>query len=180
MAKVLAVRDWDGIFENNRSRAIDQLRWVPMPNAHDGAAYLELMDGPEGAAHYGCWALIVQVASKCAPRGVLVRRSGQPHTPETLARQVHVPAATMQAALERLVQLGWLVEQNGAMADTGGHRRTPADNHRVRLTRTDTDGHRPTRTPGRRQHNVRPTTPQRQAGVRPTTPQRQAGDRRVA
>ena len=118
---MLKIAKWDSLFENNRSRQIETLTWVPMPNSHDGAGYLELLDHKAGAAHYGCWALIVQVASKCRPRGALVRSNGIPHTAESLARQVRTQPNVMREAIRRLLQVGWLQEdgQDGGTTASG-------------------------------------------------------------
>jgi len=105
---VYSIRNWGKLFENSRSRQIEALSWVPMPNAHDGSGFVELIDHADGAAHYGCWALIVQVSSKCHPRGTLVKSSGEAHTPESIAKVVRVPVKTMRTAMERLVTIGWL------------------------------------------------------------------------
>ena len=105
---VYSIRNWDRLFENSRSRQIEALSWVPMPNTHDGSGFVDLLDHPDGAAHYGCWALITQVSSKCHPRGTLVKSNGAVHTPESIARMVRVPPKTMQMAMDRLVKIGWL------------------------------------------------------------------------
>ena len=105
---MLIIAGWDETFENNRSRVIADLRWVPMPNHHDGSRFLELLEHEDGAAHYGCWSLIVQVASRCRPRGTLVHSDGSPLTPDCLARMVRVPAEIMADAIDRLFQVGWI------------------------------------------------------------------------
>lgn len=103
------VVDWERHFENNRTRELKTLTWVPFPNKHDGDGYTELLDHPDGPAHYGAWCAIAQVASKCEPRGTLVRDGARPHTAASLARMTHFPESIMAAAIERLVvQIKWL------------------------------------------------------------------------
>jgi hypothetical protein len=68
---MLRIVDWELHFENNRTKELKRLTWVPFPNRHDGDGYTELLDHPDGAAHYGAWCAMVQVASKCDPRGTL-------------------------------------------------------------------------------------------------------------
>ncbi len=63
--KVLRIKDWDALYENNRTRELKTLDWFPMRNKHDGDGFTELLDHPNGIAHYGAWVLILQVASKC-------------------------------------------------------------------------------------------------------------------
>lgn len=100
---------WADHFENNRTKELKHLSWVPFPNKHDGDGYTELLFHPQGAAHYGAWCAIVQVASKCDPRGTLMRDGARPHTAASLSRMTKVPEAIMQDAIERLVNpIGWL------------------------------------------------------------------------
>lgn len=101
--------DWDKYFENNRTRELKKLTWVPIPNKQDGDGYTELMDHPDGVVHYGVWCAIVGVASKCDPRGTLVRDGARPHNEASLSRMTRIPAAVIRAAMTRLVEtIGWV------------------------------------------------------------------------
>lgn len=103
------VREWGDNFENNRTRELKKLEWVPMPNKQDGDGYTTLLDHPDGAAHYGAWCAIVGVASKCDPRGTLSRDGARPHDAISLARITRVPIAILTTAISRLVsEVGWL------------------------------------------------------------------------
>lgn len=105
----LIIPGWDEHFENNRSREYQHLRWVPMPNKHDGEGYAELLLGDEkGLEDFACWILIVQVASKCAPRGELLKSSGEPHTTLSLQLKTRAPASAFAHAVPRLLKIGWL------------------------------------------------------------------------
>jgi len=118
----LRVRNWDKLYEINRTRELKKLDWVPVPNKQDGDGYSLLVDHPDAAAHYGCWVAILLIASKCEPRGTLIRDNGEPHTPHSLARISRLGAGIPQAGaglmaetIERLVsEIGWLevVENN--------------------------------------------------------------------
>lgn len=106
---MLRVRDWAKYFENNRTRELKSMTWVPFPNSHDGDGYTELLDHPNGAAHFGAWVSIVQVASKCDVRGTLLRDGARPHDARSLARMTRFPLAIMEEAIQRLVEVvGWL------------------------------------------------------------------------
>jgi hypothetical protein len=101
--------DWERNFENNRTKELKKLSWVPFPNKHDGDGYTELLDHPDGAAHYGAWCAIVQVASKCEPRGTLLRDGARPHDAASLARVTKIPRAYLEAAISRLINpVGWI------------------------------------------------------------------------
>ena len=80
-----------------------------MPNKHDGKSYRRLMRRPDGLAIYAAWILIVQVASKCRPRGVLADDTG-PLTADDLAIKTDGPAETFATAMEVLSSpdIGWL------------------------------------------------------------------------
>ncbi len=82
---VYRVRDWDSIYENNRSRTVKELQWVPIPNRFDGEGYTLVMSNPDAAKIFTAFVLILEVASRCNPRGTLVKADGRPHTPESLA-----------------------------------------------------------------------------------------------
>lgn len=102
------IRNWSLHFENNRTRDLVRMSWVPVPNKHDGDGYTELLDHPNGIAHYGAWCLLIQVASKCDVRGTLLRDGSKAHTPHSLARITRAPAAIFAEAIRRLVTIGWL------------------------------------------------------------------------
>lgn len=116
---MLRIRDWELHFENNRTVDMVSMKWVPIPNKHDGDGFTELLDHPQGMAHFGAWVLIVQVASKCGkpagrcgggetPRGTLRRESGKPHDAHSIARVTGGDLKVIQAAIPRLIEIGWL------------------------------------------------------------------------
>jgi len=106
--KVLRIKDWERNFETHETRKLRRLYWVPIPNKQDGDGYTELLEHPDGAAHFGAWSAIVQVASKCAPRGTLARSGDRPHDAGTISRQTRMGVEIVAAAIERLLGIGWL------------------------------------------------------------------------
>jgi hypothetical protein len=78
------IKDWEKHFENNRTREIKKMAWVPVPNKHDGESYKRIMQQKDGIVIYGCWHLILQVASKTQARGTLLRDDGTPITAEAM------------------------------------------------------------------------------------------------
>ena len=105
---IYRVKDWNEHFENNRTKEMVQMRWVPVPNKHDGDGYTELMERPNGIALYGAWHLILQVASKCKTRGLLIRDNNEPHTAASIKRITSGDLETIQLALIACVEIGWL------------------------------------------------------------------------
>jgi hypothetical protein len=104
------ITNWDELYENNRTRGMKVMQWVPVPNKHDGEGFISLITQPDGLALYGAWHLILQVASKCKDRGVLQKLDGTPHTAESIAIKTHSDASTIQRALDALCapSVGWM------------------------------------------------------------------------
>lgn len=107
----LHVRNWSTKFENNRTRGLKFLDWVPISNHMDSDGYVEIIDSPDGPSHFAFWIACVMMASRCenpAHRGVLLRDDGTPHTIASVARQCRIPAPLCEIATKRLLALGWL------------------------------------------------------------------------
>lgn len=123
MADILRIVDWEENFENSRTRRIENLRWVPIPNKHDSDGYTTILDHPDGPAHYACWVVITQVASKCHPRGTLLRAPQQGHDSASLARVTRIPQELFESAIPRLLAVGWLerISSDGTALETGCH-----------------------------------------------------------
>lgn len=111
--KTYRIKDWDNLYENNRTRDMVKMQWLPLPNRHDSDGYTSLIDRKNGAAIYGAWVAILQVASRCAPRGSLVRDGDRPHDAQSLARMTRIPVTIIEEALTICsVECKWL-EING-------------------------------------------------------------------
>lgn len=100
--------NWSENFENNRSRELKKLDWVPIPNKLGGDGYTELLDHENGAAHYGAWCAILLLASKCEIRGTLSRDGARPHDMRSIARITRVPVTVIEEVIPRLIHIGWL------------------------------------------------------------------------
>lgn len=104
----MRVRDWDQLYENNRSRELGRTGWFPAPNDLGADWYAELVSDGQGAALLGAWYALLMVASRATQRGTLVRGDGQPHTAESLARVTRLPEQVIKAVIERLLEIGLL------------------------------------------------------------------------
>ena len=120
---MLRVTDWNTAHENNRTRELKRLDWVPVPNRFDGDGYTALVDHEDGASHLGAWVVILEVASRCDPRGTLIRSDGTPHSAVSLSRMSRLPVAVFEAAIPRLIKIGWLTEA----PERKGNKRIPQD-----------------------------------------------------
>lgn len=108
--KCYQIHNWNEHYENSRSREVKDLQWVSIPNSHDGESYSRLMTMPNANTIFAAWILILQVASKCRPRGTLVRKDGKPHDSESLSIRTRAPRSWFQEAMPVLVQLLWVEE----------------------------------------------------------------------
>lgn len=104
------IKGWDShgfqVAQNSRTRG--PLKWVAMPTKHDGKGFRRLMRHKEGAAYFGCWCLIVQVAAKCPTRGVLADGDG-PLSSSDLHLKTGAPEELMTRAMKFLSdEIGWL------------------------------------------------------------------------
>lgn len=101
------IPNWSATFENSRSTSIKDTRWVPLPNRLDQLEYLTIVDHPNGAAHFGAWIALVQVASGCDKRGTL-RRGAVSLGPRELSLVTHMPLSVFEEVIPRLLEVGWL------------------------------------------------------------------------
>lgn len=107
--KLYTIRDWDKLYENNRSRTVEALSWVKMPNRHDGENFSAIMNHKEGSKIFAAFVLMVQIASRCSPRGTLIRSNGVPHDPPSLSLKCRAPSSWFEIALPYLeYQTDWL------------------------------------------------------------------------
>ena len=108
MADLYRIKDWDELFENNRTRDMKHMNWVPFPTKLDGDGYTELVDRPNGAAIYGCWCACVLIAGRCDPRGTLLRTGLRPHDSSSLARISRLDKESIEEMLELAQEIGWI------------------------------------------------------------------------
>jgi len=141
--KTFRVSKWDTIYENNRSRVITDLRWVPIPNTHDGEKYTELITRPDGPLLFAAWVLILQVASKCPKRGLLVKTNGEPHDPVSLSLKTRAPSEIFATAFPVLEAMGWLACETSPERQAGVTLASPerqAGDANVRLNGRELNG----------------------------------------
>ena len=105
---LLEITNWQENFENSRTRQIQNLSFVLIPNDMSGDGYTELLDDPDGPQHFACWIAILAIASKCEPRGLLIRKNGLPHDARSMARISRIPQEIFDVALLKLLDIKWL------------------------------------------------------------------------
>lgn len=123
---IYSVTDWDTRYENNRSRLVKELGWVPVPNNHDGEAFARLMQRKDAAIVFSSWILILQVASRCDPRGLLVKANGTPHDAESLSLRTRAPIEWFAKSFPILTEYGWISRKDNQGNDVAPGRQLGA------------------------------------------------------
>jgi hypothetical protein len=115
-----AIKSWNDIFENNRSRTFDEPKYVNWPVRRDSEGFASLMRDAKGMAAFGVFGALVQWIGRQPVRnrrhGVLADDKG-PMTPERFAVRMGAPIRDVRAAWDRLVSIGWLVTVTAASLD---------------------------------------------------------------
>lgn len=107
--KLISICKWNELYENNRSRTVKDLSWVAIPNKHDGENYTQIVNHKDGSIIFAAFVLMVQVASKCEPRGTLRKDNGLPHTDSSLSVKTRAPKSWFTLAIEYLSkETDWL------------------------------------------------------------------------
>jgi hypothetical protein len=110
---ILEIVDWDELYENHESRKLKYLRYVLIPNKHDGGGFLELMDHEDGDRHFAAWVLMLQLASKSRERGKISRDTGKFSRITGMRREI------FDAAIPRLLNIGWIRELHESPGEPG-------------------------------------------------------------
>ena len=116
----MRIRDWSVHFECAQSRKLKVLNWVPLRVNLSGDGYSELISHPDGAAHFGTWIALVELAATQKQRGALMRSNGRPHDPESLSRIIRIPVRIVSEAVSRLIHIGWIEEEVGGIVQHTG------------------------------------------------------------
>lgn len=108
--KEYTIARWNEVYEDYRTRRVKVLSGVLLPNRFDAEGYGRIMAHPQAATIYTGWIHLVQIASRCDPRGKLVRSNGLPHTPETMSLKCKCPPEWFTLTLDFLErETDWLV-----------------------------------------------------------------------
>lgn len=111
--KTYRVKDWGHHYETAETRKLVNLRWLPVPNKHDGLGFRRIAAQKDACELFTAWILILQVASKGRgpeERGNLLR--GQEVLgDEDLAMMTGFPKEIFTRALEFFSnpKQGWLL-----------------------------------------------------------------------
>lgn len=103
-----------------------------------------LIDHPDGAAHFGAWIAIVQIASKQNPRGTLPNGKISQSVGgicQSLSRISRLPSSLFENLIPRLIEIGWLEILADSANASGASANTSAESASTSGKSADTDIH---------------------------------------
>lgn len=99
--KAYRIKNWNKIFENNESRKLKKLMWIPVPTKWEGLGYTRLMKHKNAISVFAGWNLIIQIGSKCPHRGLLANEDS-PLTAEDMKDLTRMPTEVFERTLSVL------------------------------------------------------------------------------
>lgn len=125
MKPLYLIANWDARFENSHTRKLKKISWFHLSNCFDDDDYLELIHAhQDGPAHYAAWIAMIQLASRCTPRGALLKDDRRPHDCNSLEKETKIPARIYRAVIPRLMTLGWLHRLTPDLSDLNTQKRS--------------------------------------------------------
>lgn len=115
------VSRWNEFFENNRTRELKRLDWVPVPNKMDGRGYTALVEHPNGAAHLGGWIAILEIASRQKVRGE-IPQDGAGLSQEGAASRARIPFPSIPFSSVQAVEVDFNLRFSAAWDRHKKHR----------------------------------------------------------
>jgi hypothetical protein len=108
------IANWEGHYEKSQGRRVKNHTWVAVPNKHDGGGFRRITVQENSTDLFAAWVLIVQVASKCPARGLLVSAEGMAIDAEEMAVKTGFPVRIFSSAFSFFCseRMGWLVRVN--------------------------------------------------------------------
>lgn len=121
MGVLFKIRNWEFYYETHETRKLKNLRWIPMPNKHDGLTFKKIVARKDRCEIFTAWILILQIASKCPVRGQLsVDSPGNlPLSPGDMGLKTGFPGEIFQKALNLLSEGNdsWILKENAITGD---------------------------------------------------------------
>ena len=110
MSILYRIKNWQDLYENNRTRDLKKMLWVPIPVKLSGDGYCLIMeDKKNGPAIFGTFISIIELAACCIPRGDLVRSSGEPHDFGSIGRICRISCSLIEMTISYCVDiLKWI------------------------------------------------------------------------
>ncbi len=104
-----AIKRWSSRFENAQSRRTKDLNHSLTPHELNSTHLEHLMSKEGGPTALAVWHILIQLATRCPQRGLLVDEDG-PLTDKTIAKACHLTEAQVSKALSLLMSesIDWL------------------------------------------------------------------------
>jgi hypothetical protein len=116
MPQFYRIKNWQDIYENNRTRGWKNIQWVPIPKRLSGDGYCMIMEDEkgnrrkDGPAIFGTFIAIVELAADCNPRGDLLKSDGTPHTFESIGRICRIVPSLIDTTITFCIDsLNWII-----------------------------------------------------------------------
>lgn len=106
-----AIKQWNDVFEDYRSRPVARLRFLPFDLTRNSEAYRMLVSSRKGVEAYGVFWALALAAARCPVRGVLADERGRELSTQRLAVKTGMSAEAIDDAIAILSSedIGWLV-----------------------------------------------------------------------
>lgn len=110
------IKNWQDIYEVNRTRELKTVKWIPLPVKLSGDGYCMLMEDEkgnrrkDGPAMFGAFVSIIELAACCEPRGCLIRSTGEPHTFDSIGRICRISPPLIEQTILFCVQITKWIE----------------------------------------------------------------------
>jgi len=120
------IRGWNKVFENNKSREILEPKYVAWPVRKDSEGFQHLSRLPNFLEAFGLFGLLVQLAARHNPRGILQDDRGD-LTPARIARRYGISLKSVEAAWDSLASedVAWLVPASADRPAPSAHPPAP-------------------------------------------------------
>ncbi len=115
------IKNWDMYFEKSDTRKCKNMRWIALPNKHDGKGFRRVAKHERNVELFTAWILILQVASKMPEHGLLVDEDG-PLDAHDLSDMTGFPTEIFNMAFTVLTEkrIGWIERVSGIHPEASG------------------------------------------------------------
>ena len=103
---MLEIKNYSKIYENNRTRDLKTVKWIPLPCKLDGDGYCSIMDLEDGPAVFGAWIACLEVVART--KGIFIRSNGEPHSADSLSRITRIDSLIISRMIMVCKEIGWL------------------------------------------------------------------------
>lgn len=129
--KALHIVGWESYEHPDTKRSNANMPWVKTPTDHNGLSFIEIISHESGAAHFGVWNLLLQLAANGTPRGWLITNSGRIMGAKEIALKTRAKEPIVAEALSRLIAVGWLEELESASKSQAGRKQHASTQERT-------------------------------------------------